>query len=495
MLGRLIYVVIIMAVLLAGAFAFDFLAKEPGTLTIDYNDRLWEFSLFKAAVLLVVAIVAILIAIWVVKFAIALIRFCLLDDKAFDGFLGKYRERKGLNALAKGLVALESGDGKQAYKNAQLAQKKLRRPELTRLLNAKSAKMMGEGERAAAYYKAMLEEPSTAFVGAQGLLEQALEEKNTDRALKLARKAIELKPKDEPTLETLFSLQSQKFDWDGARKTLSVQRRAKYLPSLEADRREAVLALAQSEDANDLGETEHARALAVEAAKLDPTNAGAVSTAVKHLVDTGSKRAASKIVQDSWRARPSAQLAAAYASIEPDESPIERRRRFEGLFSLHPQHPETRFLQAELALVAEDWGSARKAIEDLRETEPSARSCAIMAAIARGEGEPDHVIRGWLARALGAPRDEATDSEISHAAMLPLLIEPGASSDAEDAEEIPDEEEVAAANAPTPPDVPAEEPSDDSADPVEGTQADAEAASRQGETPENPPERKSEAIG
>ena len=142
------------------------------------------------------------------------------------------------------------------------------------------------------------------------------------------------------------------------------------------------------------------------------------------LLESGSKRAASKIVTDAWRMQPHPALAAAYASIEPDEAPAARKRRFEALFNLHPNHDETRFLRAELSLVAEDWSGARTAIQDLRETEPSARSCAIMAAIARGEGEPDHVIRGWLARALGAPRNDASDSEISHAAMLPLLIEP-----------------------------------------------------------------------
>ena len=152
------------------------------------------------------------------------------------------------------------------------------------------------------------------------------------------------------------------------------------------------------------------------------------------LLSSGSKRAASKLVHDAWRVKPHPALAAAYASIEPDESPEARRRRFEGLFGLHPTHDETRFLRAELALVAEDWTGARTAIQDLRETEPSMRSCAIMAAIARGEGEPDHVIRGWLARALGAPRNEATDSDISHAAMLPLLIEPAEAEDAEEAE-------------------------------------------------------------
>ena len=426
MFGRLIYVAIILAVVAVGGFVLNYLGNEPGLITIDYADRVWEFSIFQAAVYMVIGILLILAAIWIVKILYALFRFLLLDDKAFDGFLGKRRERKGLEALAKGMVALEEGNGKLARKKAEIAERALGRPELTRLLNAKAADLSGNRERADTYYKALLSAPETAFVGAQGLMQHALEDGRTDRALKLANKAHEIQPKDGGTLETMYMLQSQKFDWTAARKTLTAQRKAGLLPKPEANKREGGLALAQAIDAEKLGETEHARSLSVEAAKLDPSNTEAVSTAVRHLVDAGSKRAASKLVQDSWRIEPHPQLAAAYAKIEPDEAPAARRRRFEGLFALQPDHAETRFLQAELALVAEDWTGARKSIEALRETEPSARSCAIFAAIARGEGEADHIVRGWLARALGAPRDNTAESVIGHAAMLPLLIDPSA---------------------------------------------------------------------
>lgn len=456
MLGRLIYVAIIMAVLLAGGFAFDFLAKEQGTLTIDYNDRVWELTLFKAAIILVIGIMLLMAAIWVIKFIIALLRFMFLDDSAFDGLWGKMREQRGLEALANGMVAMEAGDGKTAYKKFKKAERKLGKPELTRLMNAKAADLAGERDRAATYYKALASDPATAFVGVNGLLTHALEDNKTDRALKLANKAKELAPKDPGTLDTLYTLQSQKFDWTGARQTLTAQRKAKALPKPEADRREGGLALAQAVDAEAAGEDEHARALSVEAAKLDPRNTEAVTTAVRHLVTSGSKRAASKLVQDSWRLTPHAKLASAYASIEPDEAPAARRRRFEGLFSLRPDHAETRFLQAELALVDEDWTGARKSIEALQETEPSARSCAIFAAIARGEGESDHIIRGWLARALGAPRNADSDTEISHAAMLPLLIEPsmgGNEGEILPTDEMTEQDAEAAANSVTEPPV------------------------------------------
>jgi HemY protein len=61
-------------------------------------------------------------------------------------------------------------------------------------------------------------------------------------------------------------------------------------------------------------------------------------------------------------------------------------------------------LDAELALAAEDFPAARKALGDLADTQPTTRSLALMAAIERGSGESDEVVRGWLAKALNASR-------------------------------------------------------------------------------------------
>ena len=74
------------------------------------------------------------------------------------------------------------------------------------------------------------------------------------------------------------------------------------------------------------------------------------------------------------------------------------------LIAISPDHIETRLLRAELNITVEDFPEARRALGDLASTHPNARSLAIMAAIERGEGADDAVVRGWLARALSAPR-------------------------------------------------------------------------------------------
>lgn len=423
MLGPLIYVLILLAVVLAGGFALNFLVRGDGHVVLNYADRVYEVTLFEAAILLVLLILAVMLALVVLRILWALFRFIAGDETAFSRFFAHSRQRRGLDALATAYTAMAAGDAKLARRKAETAEQKLMRPGLTRILNAQAAEMAGDDARARTYYRALLMEPQTAFVGARGLLKLAIKDGDSERALKLAEHARELKPKDPEVLETLYLLQSQSFDWAAARRTLAAQAKAGHLPPPEAHRREAALALAQSEDAQGLGDHEQARALAVEAARLDPANTTAVTTAARLLIDAGAKKQAAKVVTDAWRAQPRPQLAASFAAIEADEAPAARRRRFESLFAIHPEHPETHFLKAELALTDRDWAGAQAAIGELRETEPSARSCAIMAAIARGRGEPDHVVRAWLARALGAPRDEASEVFISPSAMLPLLVE------------------------------------------------------------------------
>ena len=60
--------------------------------------------------------------------------------------------------------------------------------------------------------------------------------------------------------------------------------------------------------------------------------------------------------------------------------------------------------KAELALAAEDFPAARRALGNIAEKHPTVRSLAIMAAVERGEGADDSVVRGWLARAMNASR-------------------------------------------------------------------------------------------
>ena len=90
--------------------------------------------------------------------------------------------------------------------------------------------------------------------------------------------------------------------------------------------------------------------------------------------------------------------------MEPDETPKARLKRFKALTKSHMNHPESKMLMSELHMANENFPEARRALGDVYETDPTARSATLMAAIERGEGAGDHVVKGWLTSALSLPR-------------------------------------------------------------------------------------------
>jgi HemY protein len=126
--------------------------------------------------------------------------------------------------------------------------------------------------------------------------------------------------------------------------------------------------------------------------------------AARSYAEAGDRKSAARVLRKAWESKPHPDLAAAFAALEPDETPEQRLVRFQALTRRHVDDPETRLLTAELSIATGDFPSARRAVADLVETDPTARSLAVMAAIERGQGADDAVVRGWLARALTAPR-------------------------------------------------------------------------------------------
>lgn len=284
------------------------------------------------------------------------------------------------------------------------AEKLLGRPELTNLVNAQAAEMTGDTKKALKYYKSLLKNDRTRFVGVRGLMKQKLVEGDTATAMKLAEKAFALRPAHEDTQNLLFEMQSDVGDWSGARDTLVTKIQKGALPKDVGRRREALLALADAKDKLDADDIEAGRIAALNANKLAPTLIPAAVLAAEMQILSGHKSIAAKILKKAWAGNPHPELAAAFATIEEDETPTQRLKRFLALTKVNSDNPETRLLKAELALADDDFPASRRALGDLYETDPTARSLSIMAAIHRGEGAGDEIVRGWLNKALVASR-------------------------------------------------------------------------------------------
>lgn len=404
MLWSLLKVILFVALVAAAAWGAGFLLETDGGVRVAVANTEFTLGPLESVIALLVLVVAVWLILKIVGLIVAFLRFLNGDETAITRYFARNRERKGYDALAEGMMALASGEGRVAMTKAAKADRLLKRPDLTTLLTAQAAEQAGDRSKAEEAYKRLLADDRTRFVGVRGLMKQRLEAGDTDTALKLAEKAFSLKPKHGDTQDVLLKLQAGAHEWSAARKTLGAKLKYGDLPRDVHKRRDAVLALGEARDILNEDNSIEAREAAIEANRLSPDLIPAAVMAADGYIADGKPKNATRVLRKAWEAQPHPDLAAAFARIEPNEDPRARIRRFQTLTTLHRDHPETRMLEAELHIAAEDFPAARKALGNLPEKDPTPRSLTIMAAIERGTGADDAVVKGWLARALTAPR-------------------------------------------------------------------------------------------
>lgn len=405
MLWSLIKILLFVAVVAALTVGAGYVMENGPSIVVSISGyKEVELGPLQAILVALAGVGMLYVGFKLVSLLYAFLKFLLGDETALSRYFDRNRERRGYRAMSDALLALASGEGRLALTKAAKARTLLDAPQVTHVITAQAAEMVGDRKAAEDAYKMLLKDEQTRFVGIRGIMKQKLAEGDTDTALKLAERAYALKPKHEEVQDTLLKLQAEHRDWSGARKTLGTKLRTGTLPRDVHRRRDAVLALSEAKDVLDTGKSIEAQEAAIQANKLSPDLVPASIMAARGYIEKGKPRLAARVLKKTWEAQPHPELAAAFAEIVPEEDPKARLKRFRDLTRLKPDHPETRMLLAELNIAAEDFPEARRAIGDLATTAPTARSLSIMAAVERGEGEDEAVVRGWLAKAVTAPR-------------------------------------------------------------------------------------------
>lgn len=396
-------VAVFLAIVAALALGTDALLDSTQGLRIAVADTEFSLGPVQAALAALLLLAGLWLLLKLAGLTVALLRFVNGDETAISRYFARSRKRRGLEALTEGFLALASGEGERAVTKARKAEKLLENRTLTNLLMAQAALAKGNTALAEDYYKRLLEDDRARFVGVQGLMRQQLEAGDMTRARKLAEKALTLQPGHATTQDALLQLQTRTADWQGARRTLGEMKRAGRLPKEVFYRRDAVLTLQLAAGFEAEGQLAMAQDLAIEANNASPDLVPAAVMAARAQIARGKGAAAAKLIKRAWKVQAHPELAQAFAEIEPNEPAAERVRRFEKLLSLS-EDDEAQLIRAELLIAAEDFPAARRALGDLPQAVPSQRAMTIMAAIERGEGSDDAVVRGWLTRALTAPR-------------------------------------------------------------------------------------------
>ena len=234
------------------------------------------------------------------------------------------------------MVAVAAGDAVEAQRQAKLAGNLLNDPPLTLLLEAQAAQLGGDEKAATRYFRAMIEHPEASFLGLRGLLMQALKAGNDSEALRLARQAVTERPRTSWAVSTLLDLELRSGDWPQAEATLKRAEKLKVVESADAKRTRAVLLAEQARTSGDL---DAAVARLREAVKLAPDLVPARALLAIDLARAGRGREAARTIEHGWVSSPHAELAAAYAQLDPAEEALARARRFERLAGLNSESP------------------------------------------------------------------------------------------------------------------------------------------------------------
>jgi HemY protein len=352
------------------------------------------------AVIATALLLAVTMLIW------SIIRHLWQSPANIGSFFLKRRNKRGLESLSNGMIAIGAGDRALATRHAIQARKALPNEPLTHLLRAQAAQLSGDRTTARRIFDAMLAAPETEQLGLRGLFLEAEREGEGEAARQYAERALALNPKLGWSADALFDLQCKQADWPAALETLSLAKRHGHIEKPIADRRRAVLLTAQAQAAEDT-DPDRTMALAIEAQSLAPDLIPAAGIAGRLLSSRGQTAKAAKIIQKTWRRAPHPDLATAYAYARIGDSPRDRLTRIRALAELNVHSIESPIALATAAIEAKAWDEARLALAPLLEQRLTQRVCTLMAKIEGGEHGDAGRVREWLARAVNAPRDPA----------------------------------------------------------------------------------------
>lgn len=395
MIRLVVYLLLIAAV----ATGLGWLADRPGTVVVNWQGYEYNETVFKTIVLLCVAM-ATVIFLW------SVLRTIWHTPAAIGERMLKRRQKRGLEALSSGMIAIGAGDKSLATRYALQARKSLPHEPLTHLLRAQAAQLSGDRATARRIFESMLSAPDTEQLGLRGLFLEAEREGEREAARQFAERALASNPKLGWSSDALFDIQCKQKDYAGALETLAQAKRSGLVEKTAADRKRAVLLAGLAQDAEE-NETEKALGLALEAHALAPDLVPAAAVAARILAGRGQTGKAAKIIHKTWTRAPHPDLAHAYAYARIGDSPRDRLDRVRQLAALNSHSIESPIALATTAIEARLFSEARDALAPLLDDRLTQRVATLMARIEAGENDDKGRVREWLARAVNAARDPA----------------------------------------------------------------------------------------
>ena len=395
MIGVLLFLVFVAL----ASFAVVWLIDHPGTVEIVWLGQNLNLPIGWAFAALLIVIVVVLIAAW-------LLSSLWHAPGSLSRGWRRRRQRKSLDAVRRGLLAVGAGDVRHAKDASTRAQRLVPDEPLTLLLKAQTAQLTSDGEAASSAYRTMLEKPETRTLGLRGLYGEALRHGDRNMAERFAIEASKIEPNLPWAGRAVYEAQCRNGAWDDALETLTRLSSAHIIDRETARRHRAALLTAEALRLEGT-EPEEAQSLASEAHKLAPDLIPAALVTARQMSRTGDVRGAAKVIERTWVKEPHYALAEVYAHARAGDSAQDRLTRVRSLTDMMGSSEESHVALARAAIDAKDWKAARDALKPAVNGTPSRRDCMLMAHIEEMENGDTGAAREWLSRALSARPDPA----------------------------------------------------------------------------------------
>ena len=200
MIWSLIKIIFFITIIALVTLVTGVIIDAGGVITMQFASYEISLTPIQGIIGIILCMSSLLATKWLFGILVAIFKFFNGDETAITRYFNKNKEERGYKALADSMVSMAAGEGKDAINNANRAERLLQRPQLTNLVSAQAAEKFGDNKRALKYYKRLLKNDQTRFVGLQGLLKQKLLEGDNETALLLAEKAFSIRPNHDQTL-------------------------------------------------------------------------------------------------------------------------------------------------------------------------------------------------------------------------------------------------------------------------------------------------------
>ncbi|MFC7333828.1 heme biosynthesis protein HemY [Rhodocista pekingensis] len=378
------------------------LARNPGSVSIQFQDWMVDMPFWAMLLALAVIIVAAVVLYRVFSFVVG-------GPAAFARSRQAAKRERGYHALTQGMVAVAAGDREAASRFARKADTLLNEPPLTLLLSAQAAQLAGDDMAARKYFQSMLQRPETEFLGLRGLLTQALKGGDRTEALKLARRAAEIQPKAQWPVLALMELEAKEGHWKQAEEALDRATATKALPQETLRRHRVALLVERARTAVAEGRSKDALALAQRANEQMPSHVPAAVLVATLRAQAGNRKAATRAIEEAWKIAPHPELAEAWGRIEaifrPGIDPASLVKRYEALVALDPRAAAAYVALGEACLRADQRAQARTHLEKAWTLAPTQHVFRLLTELARHEDADGEAMREWLERSAGLHPD------------------------------------------------------------------------------------------